>query len=418
MTIDIRSIETQCSLAKKASYLLSQLSTKDKNIILNTMADTLITHADSVLSANEIDISNAKKNGTSESLLDRLKLTLDRVNAIAESIRDVSKLQDPIGEILAKWTQKDNLLISKARVPIGVIGMIYEARPNVTVDAISLCIKTNNAVVLRGSSSAYHSNSAIATLLSDCLTPYNCTDAIQLLDDCSREGVKRFVCQRDTLDLIIPRGGAELIKNVVQTATVPTIETGSGNCHVYIDKDADLTKAIAIAVNSKVHRPSVCNSCETILVHQDIAPSVLPVLIQELQKNNVEVRGCEKTLAFDKDLKKAIPEDWNTEFNDLIVAVKIISSIDDAIHHIQTYGTRHTEAIVSENHIATDLFKSQIDAAAVMINTSTRFTDGGEFGFGAEIGISTQKLHARGPMGLPELTSYKFIVEGNGQIRK
>lgn len=412
-----KSIELQCQLAKQSAPILSQLSSETKNTILTAMASALVKHTSFILQENEKDLEDAIQNNTSTSLLDRLKLTTNRIQAISNSILDVVNLHDPIGDVLSKWTQKDNLTISKVRVPIGVIGMIYEARPNVTADAIALCIKTNNAVVLRGSSSAYRSNKAIADVLRDCLTPYHCNDAIQLLDDCSRDGVKKFVCQRGTLDLIIPRGGASLIKNIVETATVPTIETGSGNCHVYIDKNADINKAISIAINSKVHRPSVCNSCETILVHKDIASSILPVLIQELQKNNVEIRGCEYTQRFDSTIKLATTEDWETEFNDLIVAIKIVETIQEAITHIHTYGTQHTEAIVSEDEESITLFKATIDAAAIMVNASTRFTDGGEFGFGAEIGISTQKLHARGPMGLPELTSYKYIVEGTGQVR-
>jgi len=418
MTKTIQSIETQCQLAKTGSYKLSKLSTSDKNTILKQMAKDLLAAKDHILTENQKDKDDAVKNNIEASLLDRLALTGDRIDSISESIRHIASLKDPIGDTLAGWVQKDGLRISKVRVPIGVIGMIYEARPNVTADAISLCVKTGNAVVLRGSSSAYRSNKAIADALKTSLDSYNCSDAVQLLEDCTREGVKDFVRQNKTLDLIIPRGGAALIQNVISTSTVPTIETGVGNCHVYLDKDADLPKAISISLNSKTHRPSVCNACETILIHQDLASSCLPILIEELQKQGVDIRGCERTQGFGNSITLATSEDWATEFHGLTLAIKVVDSLEEALSHIRTYGTLHTEAIVSENITAIETFKSDVDASAVLVNTSTRFTDGGEFGFGAEIGISTQKLHARGPMGLPELTSYKYIVEGQGQIRK
>jgi glutamate-5-semialdehyde dehydrogenase len=419
MTTQIKqTVKEQCKKAFEASRSLISLSTTHKNDILRKMADSLIQNCDHILMENKKDLVAGKEIGTSDYLLDRLKLDEVRLEGIAESIRTVSTLEDPIGEIISKWTRPNGLKISKIRVPLGVIGMIYEARPNVTADAASLTFKTGNSVVLRGSSSAYRSNKAIIDAIKTTLQENGVNpDCIQLLEDTTRESVKDFVTMNEYLSLIIPRGGAGLIQRVVNEASVPTIETGVGNCHVYVDKDADLEKAKSIVFNSKTHRPSVCNSCESLIIHENIAKEFLPELFEQLRSEGVEIRGCEVTRAIDSKVIAATIEDWGTEYLDLTISVKIVSSLQDAIEHITRYGTFHTEAIVTENTDTAAIFTKQVDASAVLVNTSTRFTDGGEFGFGAEIGISTQKLHARGPMGLTEITSYKYIVEGTGQVR-
>jgi glutamate-5-semialdehyde dehydrogenase len=412
-------VEEQCKRAYLASRKMNRVSTSQKNKALQSMADELRIAIPIILDANQQDIQSGRKNGLTESLIDRLTLSKNRLNDIATAIESIIVLEDPIGEILSEWSQKDGLQIKKIRVPMGVIGMIYEARPNVTADAISLAIKTSNCIVLRGSSSAYNSNKAIADTLKKAATKAGIPDeAIQLLEDTSRESVTTFVQMKDYLNLIIPRGGAGLIQHVCESATVPTIETGSGNCHVYIDKDANLNIAYDIVLNSKLHRPSVCNAAESILVHHDIAPTFLPKILSALSDQNVEIRGCEVSCHL---FSKAIPatvEDWNTEYLGLTVSIKVVESLEDAIAHIHEYGSMHTEVIVSENTTAIATFQQNVDASTIISNASSRFTDGGEFGFGAEIGISTQKLHARGPMGLPEITSYKYIISGNGQIRK
>lgn len=413
------SIETQCQKAYKVSGILGNASSLLKNVAFEKMAGAILAHQDLILQANQKDIELGKQNGLSAALLDRLALNERRIQDISDSFLTVKDLADPVGEMMAGWTRPNGLRISKVRVPLGVIGIIYEARPNVTADAIGLCIKTGNCVVLRGSSSAYHSNKAIADTLKTALRETGLPeDAIQLLEDTSRDSVKEFLTMNRYLSVVIPRGGAGLIQTVVQSATVPTIETGVGNCHVYVDESANLKSALDIILNAKVQRPSVCNACETLLVHQKVAGDFLPKAIQALQEQKVEIRGCTKTKALVSSVKLATEDDWKTEFLDLILAVKVVDSLEEAIAHINTYGSKHTEAIVSENVSAINQFKQHIDAAVVMVNASTRFTDGGEFGFGAEMGISTQKLHARGPMGLAELTTYKYIVEGNGHIRK
>ncbi|MFC1754055.1 glutamate-5-semialdehyde dehydrogenase [Thermoproteota archaeon] len=407
-------IEDQCRLAYKASHKLGTLSTEKKNAELQTMAKAILENSDQILSANQKDIEAGKTAGMSNALLDRLLLTTDRLKGIAESIHTIASLPDPIGNILNKWNQPNGLHIQKIRVPIGVIGIIYEARPNVTADAIALCLKAGSSVVLRGSSSAYQSNKAISEVMkSACEDP----DAIQLLEDTSREGVLIFVKMKKYLSLIIPRGGASLIQNVVENATVPTIETGIGNCHIYVDQYADLDNALPIIINAKTQRPSVCNACETVLVHKNIASSFLPKMVKALKEKGVEIRGCQQTLAITPDISSAQETDWSTEYLDLILAVKIVDSVQEAIEHIRTYGSLHTETILSGHKPTIELFQQSVDAAAIVSNASSRFIDGGEFGFGAEMGISTQKLHARGPMGLPELTTYKYLVIGNGQIR-
>lgn len=417
-TTSQRSIKTQCKDAYEASSELSTLSTQVKNDTLLDMADAIRNNIPTILEANQRDIENGIQNGLSTALVDRLKLNEERMMGVATSVEEIAALKDPIGETLTGWKQPNGLEISKVRVPLGVISIIYEARPNVTVDAISLAIKTGNAIVLRGSSSAYESNKALSDVMRSAAEKAGVPGkAIQLLDDTSREGVQTLIKMDDYLNLVIPRGGAGLIQSVVKNATVPAIETGVGNCHVYVDKDADLEKALPLVINAKTHRPSVCNSAESLLIHQDVAETFLPQCLQALSDAGVEIRGCEKTLALFPPAKAVTDEDYYTEFLDLFLSVKVVSSLDGALEHIKTYGSHHSEAIVSENVTSIQSFIDHVDAAAVLVNASTRFTDGGVFGFGAEMGISTQKTHARGPMGLPELTSYKYIVKGDGHIR-
>ncbi|MEK7298544.1 MAG: glutamate-5-semialdehyde dehydrogenase [Candidatus Margulisiibacteriota bacterium] len=413
----MKTVEQQCQAALSASRTLGTASTQQKNDALLAMASALESQTSTVLDANKADLENGKKAGFLAAILDRLLLTTDRITAIAQALRDIAALPDPIGEVLHGWVRPNGLKIQKVRVPLGVVGMIYEGRPNVTADAAALCIKTSNAVVLRGSGSAYHSNSAIATALRIGLKTTGLPEqAIQLLEDPSRDSANALMRMNKYLSVLIPRGGASLIQSVVENATVPTIETGVGICHVYVDASADLQMATDIIRNAKVQRPSVCNACETVLVHADVASRLLPDLVNQLVSLGVEVRGCEVTQTL-AQVVPATPADWATEYLDLILSVKVVDSLDDAISHIQTYGTQHTEAIITRDLESAQRFTEAVDAAAVMVNASTRFTDGGAFGFGAEIGISTQKLHARGPMGLDVLTTYKYIVTGTGQIR-
>lgn len=413
-----RTIESQCKDAFEASFELSTLSTQVKNDALLAMADAIRNNIPKILEANQRDIENGIQNGLSTALVDRLKLNEDRMMGVATSVEEIAALKDPIGETMTGWKQPNGLEISKIRVPLGVISIIYEARPNVTVDAISLAIKTGNAIVLRGSSSAYESNKALSDVMRQAAETVGIPGkSIQLLDDTSREGVQTLIKMDQYLNLVIPRGGAGLIQSVVKHATVPAIETGVGNCHVYVDTDADLEKALPIVLNAKTHRPSVCNSAESLLIHRDIANTFLPQCLQSLADAGVEIRGCSDTKVLFPSAKIATEEDYYTEFLDLVISVKVVDSLESALSHIKTYGSHHSEAIVSENISSVQAFIDKVDAAAVIINASTRFTDGGVFGFGAEMGISTQKTHARGPMGLPELTSYKYIVKGNGHIR-
>lgn len=415
----MKRISEQCQTAYKVSPTLATLSADIKNKALSDMADAILVESAYILAENEKDLAEGRKEGIADSLLDRLRLDGGRLTSISDGIRAIVALPDPIGEVIHGWTVPNGLKIEKIRVPLGVVGMIYEARPNVTADAVALTIKTGNAVVLRGSSSAYRSNKALATVMRKAGEKAGVPgDAIQLLEDTSREGVKEFVCQDRYLSVIIPRGGAGLIQSVIQNATVPTIETGVGNCHVYVDASADLTMAHTITMNAKTHRPSVCNACETLLVHETVAKTFLPDILNSLREKGVEIRGCDKTRALFPEAIKATEEDWATEYLAMILAVKVVASLDEAISHISRYGTKHSEAIVAYDVRAVDRFVNEVDAAAVLVNASTRFTDGGEFGFGAEIGISTQKLHARGPMGLAEMTTYKYVVKGNGHIRK
>ncbi|MHC5228455.1 glutamate-5-semialdehyde dehydrogenase [Enterococcus sp. LJL99] len=405
--------------AKEATYQLGLMDTTQKNDVLLHMADTLEKQIPDILSANQKDIAVAKENGIAETMQDRLLLTEERIKEMAEGIRQVASLADPIGEIEHMWKNEDGLTIGKQRVPLGVIGIIYESRPNVTTDAAVLCFKTGNSVILRGGKEAFHSNQQLVDCLQTALEEKNVTPhAIQFVADTSRETAQKMMKLNEYLDVLIPRGGANLIQAVLSTATVPVIETGTGNCHIYVDKDAQLEMAISIIVNAKCQRPSVCNSAETLLIHEEIALEFLPAIEEALAEYNVELRADGYAATIFKNSIPATEADWSTEFSDYILAVKVVDSVDDAIQHINHYNTKHSEAIVSDNYFATQKFLQQVDAAAVYANASTRFTDGFVFGFGAEIGISTQKLHARGPMGLAELTSTKYIVYGNGQYRK
>ncbi|MGY0400514.1 glutamate-5-semialdehyde dehydrogenase [Carnobacterium jeotgali] len=404
--------------AKKAARALARASSSEKNEALKLMSQSLVDHTETILTANALDLTAAKENGISENMMDRLILTQERIKAMANGIIEIADLPDPIGKVDGMWKNEAGLTIGKQRVPLGVIGIIYESRPNVTTDAGTLCFKAGNAVILRGGKEAIHSNKALVRILQDALKPTVFpSSVIQLVEDTTRESSKEMMRLNRYLDVLIPRGGAKLIQTVLETATVPVIETGTGNCHVYIDKDAQLTMATDIIVNAKCTRPSVCNAAETLLIHEDVAEAFLPVIEKALAPWNVELRADEKALSY---LKKAIPatqDDWETEFLDFILAVKVVSSLDEAIEHIDRYSTGHSEAIVTDDYAAGLQFHREVDSAAVYINASTRFTDGFEFGFGAEIGISTQKLHARGPMGLNELTSSKYIIFGEGQIR-
>jgi glutamate-5-semialdehyde dehydrogenase len=360
----------------------------------------------------------ARKNGLSGVLLDRLLLTPDRVSEMAKGLRALVALPDPVGEVLRMWTRPNGLQIGKMRVPLGVIGIIYEARPNVTVDAAGLCLKAGNAVILRGGSEAFNSNQAIAQVISGAATGAGLPPGtIQLVNTTDREAVNIMLTMNEFIDVLIPRGGAGLIRTVVQNATVPVLETGVGNCHTYVEEDADLAMAEKIVVNAKTQRPSVCNAMETLLVHAKAAPVFLPAAAAALRAKGVELRGCPRTQEILPDVIPAAEEDWKTEYLDLVLAVKVVDGLEEAIQHINTYGTKHSEAIITSSYAKARTFLQQVDAAAVFVNASTRFTDGYQFGFGAEIGISTQKMHARGPMGMEEMTSIKYIIFGDGQIR-
>ncbi|WP_139999473.1 glutamate-5-semialdehyde dehydrogenase [Paenibacillus paridis] len=415
MTSEVRQ---KATLAQDAAAIMNRLTTEQKNTALSRMADALLTEQTAIIAANKLDLERGREQGTSPSLLDRLALNYDRVAAIAEGLRQIVELPDPVGELLEHFDRPNGLKVNKVRVPLGVIGMIYEARPNVTVDAAGLCLKTGNSVVLRGGSAAIESNRKIVEVLKQALSNTEMpADAIQLIEDSDRASVNEMLKLNGLLDVVIPRGGASLIRNVVENATVPVIETGAGICHTYIDESADFTMAADIAFNAKVQRPSVCNSMETLIVHEAFADRHLSELAERFQKADVELRGCEKTAALLPGTKLVTDEDYATEYNDYIMNIRIVPNLDTALAHIRRFGTKHSECIVTENASNAERFIQDIDAAAVYHNASTRFTDGFEFGFGAEIGISTQKLHARGPMGLPALTSTKYKVYGNGQIR-
>ena len=403
-------------LAKNAARELAVLSTDKKNSALLKMADALLENCDYIIEQNKIDLNNAN---IKPAMLDRLMLNKDRIKSMADGIREVALLPDPIGEILSEVERPNGLLIAKKRVPIGVIGIIYEARPNVTSDASALCLKSGNVAFLRGGSEAIMSNRAIVKVLSESAKESGLPDGvINLVCDVSRETANKMMKLNEYIDVLIPRGGKGLIKTVIENSTVPVIETGSGVCHTYVSKSADLKMAENIVINAKVSRPSVCNAMETLLIDKEIANEFLPLIKEKLIDLNVEVRGCEKCLLICPDLVSATEEDWSTEYNDYILSVKIVDGVDEAISHISRYSTKHSEAIITTDVMEADKFTSYIDSAAVYVNASTRFTDGNEFGLGAEIGISTQKIHARGPMGLNELTSIKYVVKGNGQIRE
>lgn len=411
-------VRAKAETAHKAAGALGVVSAAVKNKALLAMADALLAKTDFIIEANDRDMQAARENGMKESMQDRLRLTPERIEGMAEGLRQVAALPDPVGNVIGGQTLANGLKITKVRVPLGVIGIIYEARPNVTADAIGLCLKSGNAVVLKGGSEAMQSNMAVAGVLTEAAEAAGIPQgAIQFIDTADRAAVTALIKLNDFVDVVIPRGGAGLIKAVVQNATVPVIETGSGVCHTYVDAAADCAMARKIAFNAKVQRPSVCNAMETLLVHKDVAGKFLPQMLDEYFKAGVTVFGCQATQEFDERVQPATEEDWATEYGDLRLSVKIVESIDEALEHIAKYGTKHSECIVTEDYNAARKFQDCVDAAAVYVNASTRFTDGFEFGFGAEIGISTQKLHARGPMALPELTSYKFLINGSGQTR-
>ena len=411
-------LEIMGAKAKEASRFLMTAGSK-KDEALNAIAKALRENADKIIKANDIDIENGEKAGLTKSLLDRLKLTEERINGMADGVSEVASLADPVGRVLDGRPLKNGLQIEKVTVPMGVIGIIFEARPNVTSDAAALCLKAGSAVILRGGKEAINSNKAIAEIMRDAINGAGLPRAcVSLVKDTTRQSATELMQLSDYLDVLIPRGGAGLIKSVVENAKVPVIETGVGNCHVYVDKSADVDMAKSIIFNAKTSRPSVCNAIETVLVHKDIAEKALPEIKAELDKMNVEIRGCERTRAILGDsVVPATENDYAIEFLDYILAVKVVDSLDDALAHIAKYSTGHSESIITSDYESANKFTACVDSAAVYVNASTRFTDGGEFGLGAEIGISTQKLHARGPMGLNELTSSKFIIRGNGQIR-
>ena len=415
MTVDLNKMG---QAAREASRQFALLGEQKKNQVLETVAQELLAKADEIIAANKVDLENATN--MPEKFIDRLKIDNDRIAAMAEGVRQVAQLADPIGKIDAGWVNYAGLQIEKKRVPLGVVGMIFEARPNVTVDASALCFNSGNAVILRGGKEALQTNIKITKVIRQALEQEGINpDAVQVITETSHELANEFMQLTDYLDVLIPRGSARLIQTVLNTAKVPVIETGAGICHVYVDKFADKKMAVEITTNAKVQRPSVCNAIENLVIHQDVAQEYLPAIADELQKYNVELRGDEKVCEILGDKATlATAEDWDTEYNDYIIAIKIVSSIEEAIHIINEHNTKHSEAIITENYTRSQKFLDEIDAACVYVNASTRFTDGFEFGFGAEIGISTQKLHARGPMGLEALTSTKYVIRGNGQIRK
>lgn len=403
--------------AKIAAHQLALLDTATKNHGLQSMADALVTHQQDILEANKQDIANANK--MPQKFLDRLMLNEQRITDMANGLRSIAQLPDPTAQIDRGWISADGLQIIQRRVPLGVIGIIFEARPNVTADATGLTFKSGNAVILRGGKEALQTNLAIAKILREALVQDNLpADAVQMVDDPSHESAQEMMNLTEYIDVLIPRGGRGLIQRVVKTATVPVIETGAGNCHVYIDKDADLKMATAITVNAKVQRPSVCNAAEKLLIHRDVAKQYLPTIAHALIDHGVQLRGDQTACEIVPEITPATTEDWDTEYNDLIMAVKVVDSLDEAINHINNHSTHHSESIITNSLKRGRQFQEQIDSACVYVNASTRFTDGGMFGFGAEIGISTQKLHARGPMGLHQLTTIKYEITGNGQVRK
>ncbi len=412
------SVLQQAGEARVAAIDLAAATRAEKDAALLLMADRLVERAADIVAANAVDVRNARESGQPEAMIDRLSLSADRVAAMADGLRQLAALPDPVGDVVRGSTLANGLELRQVRVPFGVVGIIYEGRPNVTADAAGICLKSGNAALLRGSGSAMSSNAAIVSVLRKAVADAGLpAGAIQLLNATTRDSVKELMRARGLVDVLIPRGGASLIKTVVEESTVPVIETGVGNCHVYVDEAADLEKALAVTLNSKTQRLSTCNTAESLLVHAALAETFLPLVLTELADAGVTVHGDPRVAAISDDVVPATEDDWGREYLSADIAVAVVDSIDDALDHIRRYGTGHTEAIVSESVAATRRFAARVDAAAVMVNASTRFTDGGEFGFGAEIGISTQKLHARGPMGLPELTSTKYIVTGDGHTR-
>lgn len=412
-------VKAKAQAAKQAAAKLAVTSTAVKNAALLAMAAALEAQQSEILAANERDMTAAAAKGMKSSMLDRLKLTAERISGMADGLRQVAGLADPVGNVIDGKTLPNGLHITKIRVPLGVIGIIYEARPNVTADAAGLCLKSGNAVILKGGSEAMESNKTVAAILAQAAEGAGIpADSIQFIDTSDRQAVQDLIHMNGLVDVVIPRGGAGLIQAVVRNASVPVIETGAGVCHTYVDKDADVEMAMKIAFNAKVQRPSVCNAMETLLVHKDIADKFLPMMLMMYNSSAVEICGDEAVQEYSGQVHPVTEEDWSTEYGDLRLSVKIVDSIEEAMAHIAKYGTGHSECIVTNNYQAAQLFQYNVDAAAVYVNASTRFTDGNEFGFGAEIGISTQKLHARGPMALPELTSTKYLINGNGQVRK
>ena len=412
-------VQAKAQAAKQAAAKLAVTSTAVKNAALLAMAAALEAQQSEILAANQRDMTAAAAKGMKSSMLDRLKLTAERISGMADGLRQVAGLADPVGNVIDGKTLPNGLHITKIRVPLGVIGIIYEARPNVTADAAGLCLKSGNAVILKGGSEAMESNKTVAAILAQAAEGAGIpAGSIQFIDTSDRQAVQELIHMNGLVDVVIPRGGAGLIQAVVRNASVPVIETGAGVCHTYVDKDADVEMAMKIAFNAKVQRPSVCNAMETLLVHKDIADKFLPMMLMMYNTSAVEIRGDKAVQEYSGQVHPATEEDWSTEYGDLRLSVKIVDSIEEAMAHIAKYGTGHSECIVTNNYQAAQLFQYTVDAAAVYVNASTRFTDGNEFGFGAEIGISTQKLHARGPMALPELTSTKYLINGNGQVRK
>lgn len=412
-------IKEICVRAKAAATEMAKLSADAKNIALAKMADALETNTQEILSANKLDVEAAKAKGLKASLLDRLALDQKKIQTMAKELREVAALADPIGTVLSTWTRPNGLIISQIRVPMGVVGVIYESRPNVTSDSAGICIKSGNAVILRGGSDALHSNVAIGEVLRKALaTTAVPADAVQIINSPDRKDAEELMTMREYIDVLVPRGGADLIKTTIEKSRIPVIETGTGNCHIYVEEDADLQKATPIVINAKVQRPGVCNAAEKLIVNSKIAKTYLPTVIAELRKNGVEVRGDEATQKIVSDVKAATEQDWYTEYLDLIIGVKVVDNLDEAIAHINKYGTHHSDSIITRDFGKAMQFIKEVDSAAVYWNASTRFTDGNQFGLGAEIGISTQKLHARGPMSVQHLTTTKYVVLGDGQIRK
>ncbi len=411
-----------CKQAHDCKGIIGKLSTEEKNAVLHTAADLLIDKEETILSANKVDIEYAEKKGMAKGMIDRLALSSARIADMADGLRQVATLNDPIGDVLSSVERPNGMVVTKRRVPMGVVGIIYESRPNVTADAFGLCFKTGNVCILKGGSDAIHSNIAIVAVLKEALKAHGLPEAAcSLIEDTNRETTMAFMKMKAYVDVLIPRGGSGLIQNVVNNATIPVIETGVGNCHIYVDEYADLDMAVNVVYNAKTQRISVCNACESLLVHESIAKEFLPMLQDKLVEKNVELRVddlCLSCLDQTKGVvKKATDDDWGTEYLDYIISIKAVSDVDEAIAHINKYNTAHSESIITSNEETAEKFLNEIDSACVYWNVSTRFSDGNEFGFGAEIGISTQKLHARGPMGLEALTSYKYVIYGNGQVR-